>query len=111
MLANETAMKAVPVFAALGDQTRLALVSRLLSGESRSISQLRDGASITRQAITKHLQVLEQAGLVVRARVGRESQFRLRPEALAPAQDFLQRASAQWDEAINRLEGFLERSP
>lgn len=111
MSANQTAVDAVPVFAALGDQTRLALVSRLLTAEARSITQLCAGTAITRQAVTKHLQVLEQAGLVVRARVGRESQFTLRPEALAPAQDFLQRASAQWDAAIERLEDFLERSP
>lgn len=109
MSANPSAV--APVFAALGDQTRLTLVSRLLNGEARSITQLHDGATMTRQAVTKHLQVLEDAGLVARERVGRESRFTLQPEALAPAQDFLQRASAQWDQAIGRLEDFLERSP
>lgn len=74
-----------PVFAALGDRTRLVLLHRLRGGEARSISALAEDSAMTRQAVTKHLQVLERAGLVRSARAGRETQFAARPEALAAA--------------------------
>jgi DNA-binding transcriptional ArsR family regulator len=96
-----------PIFAALGDRTRLALVARLGDGESRSIAALCADARITRQAVTKHLRVLETAGLVERARVGRESRFACRPAALAEARDYLDAVSAQWDAAIARLRDHL----
>lgn len=97
-----------PVFAALGDTTRLELVSRLSDGERRSITELSEGLTLTRQAVTKHLQVLRKAGLVNQKRTGRESRFAIRPNAIADARDYLSRVSAQWDEAIARLRSVVE---
>ena len=92
-----------PIFAALGDPVRLELVSRLSDGEQRSITQLAEGLSLTRQGVTKHLQVLSQVGIVSQEQAGREKRFAIKPESIAPARDYLQRASAQWDAAIARL--------
>ena len=97
-----------PVFAALGDSTRLELVSRLSDGERRSITELSDGLALTRQAVTKHLEVLRDAGLVNRKRMGRESRFAIRPKTIDDARDYLARVSAQWDEAIARLRAVVE---
>ncbi|MEL6543564.1 MAG: metalloregulator ArsR/SmtB family transcription factor [Myxococcota bacterium] len=98
----------VPVFAALGDRTRLELVSRLSDGQTRSIAQLCDGMTMTRQAVTKHLNVLRRAGIVAQRRVGRESHFQIVPAPLRDARDYLSRASAQWDDAISRLKTRVE---
>jgi DNA-binding transcriptional ArsR family regulator len=97
-----------PVFAALGDETRLGLVAKLAGGTPLSIAQLSEGATVTRQAITKHLRVLEGAGLVSSARAGRESQFRLEPEPLEEARRYLELVSAAWDQALDRLKAFVE---
>lgn len=97
------------VFAALGDPTRLELVSRLSDGKQHSIVQLADGLDLTRQGVTKHLHVLENAGLVSCKRVGRESRFTMKPDPLTKARDYLARASAQWDEAIDRLRATVEK--
>ncbi len=97
-----------PVFAALGDETRLALVAQLSSGAPRSIAQLTEGSSLTRQAISKHLRVLESAGLMHCARDGRESRYELEPHRLDDARRFLEEVSAQWDQALERLKAFVE---
>ena len=97
-----------PAFAALGDQTRLALVAKLCGGQSRSISQLATGSELTRQAITKHLRVLENAGIVRRKRAGRESLFELDPAPIDELRKYLDQVSEQWDEALNRLKLFVE---
>ncbi len=96
------------VFAALGDGTRLELVSRLSHHGDRSIAQLTSGLRITRQAVTKHLQVLEDAKVVTRKRIGRESRFAIQKETLESAQDYLASASAQWDEVIGRIQKSVE---
>ncbi|WP_132524195.1 helix-turn-helix domain-containing protein [Rhizobium sp. BK376] len=98
-----------PIFAALGDRTRLSLLTKLGDGRPRSIADLSLDAEITRQAVTKHLQVLEQAGLVTSARVGRESQFTFRRESLDSLMDYLDRVSRQWDDALERLRAFVEK--
>jgi len=98
-----------PAFAALGDQTRLALVARLSSGQPYSISQLTRGSRLSRQAITKHLRVLERAGIVRSVRTGRESRFEFDPRPLADMQDYLTRVSQQWDQALSRLKAFVEK--
>ena len=92
-----------PVFAALGSDTRLELVSRLSDGKEYSITTLTDDLDLTRQAVTKHLQVLQHAGIVSRQRIGRESRFTIRPGSIAQARDYLTRVSDQWDKAIARL--------
>ena len=97
-----------PVFAALGDETRLTLVARLCERAPCSISQLADGASITRQAITKHLRVLEGAGVVRSEIAGRQCLFELEPKPLQEAKDYLAQISQQWDEALVRLKKFVE---
>jgi DNA-binding transcriptional ArsR family regulator len=97
-----------PVFAALGDATRLELVSRLSDGQARSIAQLTDGLRLTRQGITKHLRVLEHAGIVNSVRVGRESKFTYLPDRIVQVQSYLDTVSEQWDDAISRLKTFVE---
>lgn len=101
--------EAARVFAALGDPTRLSLLSRLSGGETHSISRLSADTRLTRQAITKHLHVLELAGLVRSARVGRESRYAYQPEAVVEARTCLDAISAQWDAALSRLRDFVER--
>jgi DNA-binding transcriptional ArsR family regulator len=97
------------VFAALGDKTRLALIARLCSGEPASISQLADDSKLTRQAITKHLGVLERAGIVRSAHSGRERLFRFAPEPLNEMQQYLTSVSKQWDQTLARLKSQVER--
>lgn len=96
------------VFAALGDRTRLRLLRRLSGGEARSIAALSAEGEISRQAVTKHLEVLEAAGLVRRRRIGRESLYSYRPEPLAQARAYLDLVSAQWDERLARLKTTVE---
>jgi len=96
------------VFAALGDRTRLSLLLQLSDGETRSIAALSAGTRLTRQAGTKHLQVLEKAGLVSSIRVGRESRFVYHPEPIAEAKSYLDMVSAHWDRALERLRALVE---
>ena len=95
------------LFAALGDETRLRLVERLGAGAESIVSLTRDTA-MTRQAVTKHLYVLEKAGLVSCARLGRESLWRLERKRLDDARNFLDLMSRQWDERLDRLKTFVE---
>lgn len=97
-----------PVFAALGDPTRLSLVARLCGGRPRSITDLAQGSPLSRQAIAKHLRVLEAAGLVGHVRAGRESLFELRPQRIAEVRVYLEEVSRQWDQALGRLKAFVE---
>jgi DNA-binding transcriptional ArsR family regulator len=96
------------VFAALGDETRLALVVKLSTGDHYSISQLTEGSRLTRQAITKHLRVLERAGIVYSVRRGRENQFAFDPQSIEGMKEYLEFVSGQWDEALSRLKSFVE---
>lgn len=98
-----------PVFAALGDKTRLSLVAKLCRGKPRSISHLARGSKLTRQAITKHLRVLEGAGVVRSVRLGRESLFEFHPEPMDELKKYLDLVSQQWDQALSRLKSFVER--
>lgn len=96
------------IFAALGDETRLSLIGRLSNGQPQSISRLAEGSTLTRQAITKHLRVLEGAGVVHSVRVGRESLFEFRPEPLKELRSYLDRVSDHWEHALARLKSFVE---
>ena len=96
------------VFAALGDETRLSLIAKLSNGSPQSISRLAEGSTLTRQAITKHLRMLEDARVVHSVRVGRESLFEFRPEPLRDLQSYLERVSDQWEDALARLKSFVE---
>jgi DNA-binding transcriptional ArsR family regulator len=99
---------AVPVFAALGDRTRLALVARLSRGGPASIADLTAGVLVTRQAVTKHLQVLADAGLTRSHRRGRERLWQLEPGRLEAARRWLDDLSAQWDSSLSRLKVMVE---
>lgn len=96
------------VFAALGDKTRLALVTRLANGQPYSISQLTKGSRLSRQAITKHLRVLQKAGMVQSIRAGRENRFAFNPRPIARIMEYLDFVSEQWNQALSRLKSFVE---
>jgi DNA-binding transcriptional ArsR family regulator len=99
---------AAPIFAALGDRTRLKIVARLCGEGPLSIARLTDGGSITRQAVTKHLRALERAGLAQSSRIGRERLWKLRARRLADARRYLEEIAAGWDAAIDRLRSHVE---
>lgn len=98
-----------PTFAALGDETRLALLTKLGADGPLSIARLTASSRLTRQAITKHLQVLEGAGLVRGVRRGRENLFELEAEPIDEARRALDWISRRWDEALARLKAFVEK--
>lgn len=102
------AADAAPVFAALGDETRLTIVARLCTTGPQSIVRLTEGTQVTRQAITKHLHALAEAGLVRSKRDGRERIWELQTRRLADARRYLDQISAQWDQAIERLRALVE---
>jgi len=97
------------VFAALGDKTRLALVAKLCSGESCSITQLSEESKLTRQAITKHLGVLERAGIVRSSHAGRERLVEFDPDPLDGLRAYLDSVSKQWDQTLSRLKSLVEK--
>ena len=97
------------LFAALGDRTRLALVWRLATEGALSVTALTEGTRISRQAVTKHLDVLARAGLVQSERQGRERLWALAPGQIAEARRALEQISRQWDQALDRLRKLVER--
>jgi DNA-binding transcriptional ArsR family regulator len=101
--------QAAPVFAALGDASRLRLVARLCDGGPQNTMRLTEGGAVTRQAVAKHLRALEQAGLVRSMRAGRERIWELETRRLAEAGHWLAVISTQWDEALGRLKVLVER--
>jgi len=98
-----------PVFAALGDETRLALVAKLCAGRPCSIAQLTAGSRLTRQAITKHLRVLQGVGMVRSVHAGRERLFEFDPKPVIEMREYLDLVSQQWDRALERLKAFVEK--
>jgi DNA-binding transcriptional ArsR family regulator len=97
-----------PIFAALGDETRLAIVAKLSEGRPRSIAKLTQGTRLTRQAVTKHLRVLEDARIVSRVKAGRESLFELDPTPIKQVREYADVVSEHWDQALARLKAFVE---
>jgi DNA-binding transcriptional ArsR family regulator len=97
------------MFAALGDATRLGLIRKLSDGAPLSITRLAQGSALTRQAVTKHLRVLESAGVVGKERTGRESVYRLERSRIEEMRSYLDGISRHWDEALARLKAFVER--
>jgi DNA-binding transcriptional ArsR family regulator len=100
--------KSAPIFAALGDETRLRLVAVLCAGGAMSITQLTSGTEITRQAVTKHLHVLADAGLVRNVKAGRERLWEFEPTRLDEVRRSLELIASQWDHALNKLKMALE---
>lgn len=108
-LKNQVLRKSAPIFAALGDETRLRLVAVLCAGGAMSIAQLTSGTDITRQAVTKHLQVLSDAGLVRDVKLGRERLWEFEPTRLEEARRSLDVIARQWDHALMKLKATVER--
>ena len=100
--------KCAPIFAALGDEMRLRLIAALCVGGAMSITQLTSGTDITRQAITKHLDVLAAAGLVRDVKVGRERLWEFEPAQLQEARRSLEVIAQQWDHALAKLKRAVE---
>lgn len=103
-----TAPSAAPLFAALGDENRLRLVSRLCVSGPLSIARLASGSNVTRQGVTKHLHVMEKVGLVSSRRHGRERLWQVDQHRVQEAQRYLEQISLQWDRALERLRAFVE---
>jgi DNA-binding transcriptional ArsR family regulator len=99
------------IFAALGDETRLSLLARLCSGQRYSIAELTDGTKLSRQAVTKHLRVLERVRIVHGTREGRQSLFQFDPHPVIEMKEYLELVSKQWDIALARLKSFAESDP
>ena len=98
-----------PIFAALGDETRLALIATLADGAPRSIAQLTEGTRLTRQAVTKHLRVLEDVHIVHSVKSGRENRYELDPAPLLDLKSYVELVSTRWDAALGRLKALVER--
>ena len=109
--ARQALARSAPVFAALGDETRLRLVSRLCSGGPQSIADLTAGGTVTRQAVTKHLHVLEAAGIARGVRKGRENRWELAPGRLDVARRYLDQIAQQWERRLEALERHLDAMP
>jgi DNA-binding transcriptional ArsR family regulator len=105
---SDPSPKTARLFAALGEPTRLALVAKLGEGSRCSIAQLTAGGALTRQAVSKHLRVLEKARVVRSVRRGRETLYALDPHPLADARSWIDAVSRQWDDALARLKSFVE---
>lgn len=102
---------AAPVFAALGDPIRLAMVCRLCADGPLPTIRLKQVASVSRQAVTKHLHLLEHAGIVRSERVGRDRLWRIETGELKEVRRYLDQISAQWDATLERLRHFVEGDP
>jgi DNA-binding transcriptional ArsR family regulator len=101
-------MSVAPILAALGDESRLQIVRKLCKGGPLSITKLAEGAGISRQAVTKHLHALHEAGLVRSERRSRERIWKLEPKRLEQVRRYLTQISEQWDDALNRLKAAVE---
>ena len=110
-MSNSEAAGPARLFAALGDPTRLGLIARLADGRARSVGQMGEGLAISRQAVTKHLDVLTGAGLLRRTRSGREVHFTLERGVVHAARDWLDQVGAQWDGTLDRLKQIVENTP
>ena len=106
---SQVLRRAAPLFAALGDETRLGVVARLCAEGPLSITRITEGCGVSRQAVSKHLRVLEEAELVRGSRDGRESVWTLQPGQLDEARRSLDLISRRWDEALARLRDLVER--
>ena len=96
------------VFAALGDATRLSVLAKLSNGQPQSIARLTAGTNLSRQAVTKHLRVLANVGVVRNVRSGRENLFELEPQPIDEVRKYLEQVSRQWDDALARLKAHVE---
>jgi DNA-binding transcriptional ArsR family regulator len=107
-MSRDAESREAALFAALGDETRLRLVARLSEHGPASLSRLREGAHVSRQAVTKHLRVMERSGLVHSQRHGRETIWQLDPSQISEVRAYLESISKHWDEALARLQRLIE---
>jgi DNA-binding transcriptional ArsR family regulator len=105
---NKALPNSAPIFSALGDEMRLRLIAVLCMGGAMSITQLTSGTDISRQAVTKHLNVLAAAGLVRGIKIGREHLWEFEPSQLEEARRSLESIARQWDQALARLKAAVE---
>jgi DNA-binding transcriptional ArsR family regulator len=105
---HRSARAKAAIFAALGDETRLSLLAKLSNGQRYSIANLTAGTRLTRQAVTKHLRVLEGVRIVHGTREGRESLFTFNPQPVIEMKEYLEMVSKQWDGALARLKTLVE---
>ena len=108
MSASMSKAEPAELFAALGDSNRLVLLTRLADGRPRSIGELGRDSAISRQALTKHLRILERVGALSSSRYGREVRFRIEQQRLVEAEAFLRQVGVQWQQALGRLEQHLQ---
>lgn len=108
---SESEQSRAAVFAALGDDTRLSILAKLSGGERFSIAELTEGTTLTRQAVTKHLHVLERVHIVQATKTGRENLFALNPQPIQEMTEYLEAVSKRWTGALNRLKAFVEENP
>ena len=101
--------RAAALFAALGDETRLRLMAKLCGEKRASIAHLTEGTQLTRQAVTKHLRILERAHFVHARRAGRERLFYLDTAPVREMQEYLGRVAKEWEGALGRLKEFVEK--
>lgn len=107
----ERVRSAAPIFAALGDPVRLSIVKRLCEGGPLPTIQLKEAAGgVSRQGISKHLRLLEDAGLVKSSRLGRDRQWQLQAQQITALREYLDQIGAQWDARLGRLRALLEES-
>lgn len=106
--ANAKIIKAAPIFSALGEPNRLRIVTRLAQEGPQSIVNLTDSTEVSRQAVTKHLTALEEAGLVKSLKEGRERIWSLNTDKLSEAQQYLSTISKQWDDILENLRSYVE---
>lgn len=107
-MSSSAVVDRAPVFDALGDPNRLRIITRLCDGGPCSTTEVTQAVSVTRQAATKHLVLLEAVGLVSSQRRGRERIWRVQPEPLTDASEYLTSLSRRWDRAIDRLRAYVE---
>jgi DNA-binding transcriptional ArsR family regulator len=105
---STSAVATAPLFDALGDPNRLRIITRLCDGGPCSTTKITAVVSVSRQAATKHLLLLEAVGLVSSQRRGRERIWRVRPKSLTDAGEYLNALSQRWDKAIDRLRTYVE---
>lgn len=97
------------VFSALGDPTRRRIVERLARGR-RTISEVSTGFAMSQPAISKHVKILEQSGLIERDVVGRVHHLRLSPKAMETASSWIETQRKYWNAALDRLDAYLEET-
>ena len=108
MLPESSIQRQAEIFSVLGDRTRLRLVTSLMEGQIRSISDLSSDFEVSRQAVTKHLKLLQSVGVLIDEKAGRETRYRLNVEPLIETREMIESIENQWAQNLGRLKSFVE---